>query len=188
MFGDLNPPYVTIVADPPWSYPDGCVATGPGHGVLTARTPLPYSGMEDDAIRSLPVGDLAADDCRLFLWATNRYLPVAFGVLAGWGFAYRQTLVWYKVDTNLAGSVAPNSAEFLLVGTRGTPTRTGVTASGVIPTAHGLHSVKPAAFGDLIETVSPGPYVELFARAPRLGWDSWGLGFETVPAVDTAGW
>jgi hypothetical protein len=42
----------------------------------------------------------------------------------------------------------------------------------------GAHSVKPAAFGDLVERVSPGPYVELFARSPRLGWDSWGFGWE----------
>jgi N6-adenosine-specific RNA methylase IME4 len=43
----------------------------------------------------------------------------------------------------------------------------------------GQHSVKPAAFGDLVEKASPGPYVELFARAPRLGWDSWGYGYES---------
>jgi N6-adenosine-specific RNA methylase IME4 len=44
--------------------------------------------------------------------------------------------------------------------------------------ARGRHSVKPDAFGDLVERVSPGPYVELFCRRPRLGWDSWGKGYE----------
>lgn len=50
----------------------------------------------------------------------------------------------------------------------------------------GAHSAKPGIFGDLVEKVSPGPYLELFARQPRLGWDSWGLGYETAtPITDT---
>lgn len=44
----------------------------------------------------------------------------------------------------------------------------------------GTHSEKPPSFLDIVEQVSPGPYVELFARAPRLGWDSWGKGYEVA--------
>jgi N6-adenosine-specific RNA methylase IME4 len=44
----------------------------------------------------------------------------------------------------------------------------------------GGHSIKPPAFLDVVEQVSPGPYVELFARQPRLGWDAWGHGYELV--------
>ena len=46
----------------------------------------------------------------------------------------------------------------------------------------GAHSEKPAAFGDLVESVAPGPYLELFSRTPRLGWDAWGKGFESERA------
>jgi len=175
VFGTLNPPYRTILADPPWEYDDG-FATGPGHGIWINRA-LPYSAMTSFDILTLPVWTLAADDARLFLWATNRYLPVAFGVIAAWGFKYQQTLTWHKLDA-LSGSIAPNS-EFLLVGVRGSPVRRGRVSSAVHAHAHSrTHSEKPKLFGDLIEAVSPGPYVELFARSPRLGWDSWGYGYE----------
>lgn len=180
----LNPPYSTIVADPPWDYSDGCVALGPGHGVLRANQPLPYSGMQVEEIAALLVGDLAAKDCRLFLWTTNRYLRAAFDVLDGWGFTYRQTLVWHKPDVNLQGSVAPNSAEFILVAVKGSPDRLGTLPSSVFGIARkGGHSAKPDAFGDFVEQVSPGPYVELFCRRPRLGWDHWGKGYELPEAM-----
>jgi N6-adenosine-specific RNA methylase IME4 len=184
-FAGLSPPYATIVADPPWPYDDGCVALGPGHGVLRANQPLPYSSMTLVAIAALPVQSIAADDARLFLWTTNRHLPGAFEVVDAWGFTYKQTLVWHKRDVNLVGSVAPNSAEFVLVATRGEPQRLLPLPSAVLSTVRrGGHSTKPAAMSDYIEQVSPGPYVELFARAPRLGWDHWGYGYERVSPND----
>jgi N6-adenosine-specific RNA methylase IME4 len=137
------------------------------------RNPLPYSSMTIQRIRALPVRSLAAADARLFLWTTNRYLPAAFGVIEAWGFRYRQTLTWDKADA-LSGSVAPNS-EFLLVATRGSPGRLRRLPAAVIRHAQTKeHSKKPDLFTDLIEQVSPGPYVELFARRHRLGWDVWG--------------
>jgi N6-adenosine-specific RNA methylase IME4 len=100
-------------------------------------------------------------------------------VLDRWGFTFKQALVWHKLDANLPGSVAPNSAEFCLVAVRGKPRRTGTMPSAVLSTTRkGGHSAKPDAFGDLVEQVSPGPYVELFCRRPRLGWDHWGHGYE----------
>lgn len=165
--------YRTIVADPPWEYDEG-FALGPGHGMLEVR-PLPYKAMSLSDIHSLPVFDLSAPDCRLFLWTTNRYLPASFSVLESWGFIYRQTLVWHKLDANLPASVAPNSAEFLIVGTRGRPARLATLPSAVIATTRsGGHSAKPECWLDYIEAVSPGPYVELFARRARFGWDYWG--------------
>ena len=167
--------YRTIVADPPWDYPEGCVALGPGHGVLHARQPLPYEAMTLTEIKALPVAALANRDCRLFMWTTNRYLPFSFEVLDAWGFTYRQTLVWHKTDANLPGSVAPNSAEFVLVATKGKPSREGTLPSAVIPTTRsGGHSAKPECWLDYFEQVSPGPYLEMFARRARFGWDYWG--------------
>jgi N6-adenosine-specific RNA methylase IME4 len=165
--------YRTIVADPPWDYPEG-FALGPGHGTLEVR-PLPYGAMSVEDICELPVPDLADTDCRLFLWTTNRYLDDGFVVMRAWRFKYRQTLVWHKLDANLPASVAPNSAEFLLVGTRGAPSRAKPLPSSVIGTTRkGGHSAKPEVWLDYIEGVSPGPYCELFARRARFGWDYWG--------------
>jgi N6-adenosine-specific RNA methylase IME4 len=169
--------YRTIVADPPWHY-EG-VATqsrtpGKWEGEVVSK-PLPYGSMTIVEIEELPVASLAAPDCRLFLWTTNRYLPASFDVLEAWGFRYRQTLVWHKRDGNMGGSVAPCSAEFLIVATQGSPERRDKMPSAVLTTAAPKqHSRKPDAWLDLIERVSPGPYVELFARRARFGWDYWG--------------
>ena len=165
--------YRTIVADPPWDYPEG-FALGPGHGVLEVRQ-LPYAPMSLEAIAELPVRALADDACRLFLRTTNRYLDDSFDVMRAWGFRYRQTLVWHKTDANLPGSIAPNSAEFLMVAVRGMPPRLGTLPSAVLAcTRSGGHSTKPEVWLDWIEAVSPAPRLEMFARRQRLGWDTWG--------------
>jgi N6-adenosine-specific RNA methylase IME4 len=129
-------------------------------------------------IMALPVRNLAdPSGCRVFLWATNTYLPDAFVVMAAWGFKYGQTLVWHKLNpVPLPSIVAPNSAEFILVGSLGSPERLSVLPSSVI--THGVpkqHSAKPELFTDLFEQVSPPPYVELFSRRHRMGWDVHGF-------------
>lgn len=181
-FSELSPPYATIVADPPWQYAGGFPSQSrtPGKWAGEIQTKaLPYSGMSLGEIRDLPVASLAAKDARLFLWTTNRYMEAAFGVLSAWGATYKQTLVWHKLDGNMGGSVAPCSAEFLLVAVWGKPPVLAKASSAVIAHAQAkTHSVKPDAFLDLVEQVSPGPYVELFCRRPRFGWDSWGKGYE----------
>lgn len=164
--------YGTIVADPPWEYPQG-VPVGPS-GALRGGQPLPYASMSIDQIEGLPVSALAAADCRLWLWTTNTRLHDAFHVAEAWGFTYKQTLVWHKLGTNILGSVAPNSAEYLLVCVRGKPARLATLPSNVIAVTVRGHSQKPECFLDYIELVSPGPYLEMFARRNRLGWDTWG--------------
>jgi N6-adenosine-specific RNA methylase IME4 len=180
----LSPPYSTIVADPPWPYAEGFPTQSrtPGKWAGAVKTKaLPYSDMSLGDICAMPVRELATPDARLFLWTTNRYLKAAFEVLHAWGCTYKQALVWHKLDGNMGGSVAPCSAEFLLVATWGSPPVVSKAASAVISHAQSKqHSRKPPVFLDLVEQVSPGPYVELFARAPRLGWDSWGKGYEVV--------
>ena len=182
MFDELTPPYSTIVADPPWAYDDG-FASAPG-GRKPIRTALPYSSMSVAEISAMPVATIAAPSCWLFLWTTNAYLPDSFGVCEAWGFTYRQMLVWHKTGnpSPFGGSVAPNHAEFLLVGAKGSPPVVSRLTGSVIAarkrSGGGGHSQKPPAVLDAIEQVAPGPYVELFARAPRLGWDSWGKGYE----------
>lgn len=185
--------YRTIVADPPWEYEQFASGKGGRWADGTASwetTRLPYGGMALEDIRTLPVARCADSSSRLFLWTTNRYLPDAFGVVAAWGFEYRQALVWHKTGnpTPWPAHLAPNHAEFLLVGVKGEPRRTDTLGSSVlsVPTnpAQLKHSQKPEAFLDYIEQVSPGPYLELFARRARFGWDYWGdqsLGTAEMP-------
>lgn len=180
----LTPPYSTIVADPPWHY-DARPVGGATPGSMGTAKPFPYSTMTIAEICDLPVADLAGTDAVLWLWTTNKWLRESFSVVDAWGFSYRQTLVWGKNNPMPVGSVAPSAAEFLLVAKRGKPHTEWVWPSSVIvtprPSAR-AHSVKPDCFRDYIEASSPGPYVELFARAPRLGWDSWGKGYESEVA------
>lgn len=184
LWDGLTPPYSTIVADPPWAYPGGVSAGGtPGKPVKSFD--LPYSGMTVDDICALDVRALMADDAWLFLWTTNRYLLQSFRVIDAWGFRYRQMIVWNKLGASpFGGTFVANGGEYLIGCSRGKPTLLGRAQGTSVITASrpgaGKHSTKPAPFLDLIEQTCPGPYVELFARAPRLGWDSWGKGYEAV--------
>jgi N6-adenosine-specific RNA methylase IME4 len=137
---------------------------------------MPYITMNIEQIASLPVEALADDNSHLYLWTTNRYLHAAFHIVEAWGFQYSTTLVWAKtpMPTMIGGAYRP-SAEFVLFARRGSlpPKRREVTQWWNWPrTAE--HSRKPEHFLDMVESVSPGPYVELFARRHRLGWDVWG--------------
>ncbi len=143
--------------------------------------PLPYDSMTLGQMVDLPVRDWAHKDAFLFLWTTNKYLPEAFWLANAWGFLYRQLVVWDK-GTSMSpfgGAVTPNRAEFFLVCRRGQPRLTGRWAGGSVITAPkgsqpGTHSAKPEVFLDFVETVAPGPYLEMFSRRARLGWDTWG--------------
>jgi N6-adenosine-specific RNA methylase IME4 len=177
------PRYATVLADPPWHYerfissPTSRNGAPRGDGKPVVRD-LPYESMTVTDIAGLPVGQMAAEDAVLFLWTTNRYLPAAFSVIEAWGFEYRQTLVWRKTGnpSPFPASIAPVHAEFLLLGRRGTVSTTPWPSSVVEAPAPncGAHSAKPEVFIDLIEQACPGPYVELFARRARFGWDYWG--------------
>ncbi len=181
--------YRTIVADPPWEYDEFVGFSGPRPGadengvrpVPTVRRsrPLPFPSLSVAEIAALPVGDMGTDDAWLWLWTTNRYLPDAFGILAAWGFKYAAEIIWHKRNGVSPFSQSPVSAvtdaEFLLVGRRRKSRRIGRLPGLVIQAPRGgAHSRKPEVFLDLIETVTPGPRIELFARRQRLGWDTWG--------------
>ena len=169
----LSPPYSTIVVDPPWHY-DEINPPNPRSGYVGAG--LAYSTMTLAEIRALPVGDLTTDG-RCFLWTTNRYLRHAWGVLEAWGFEpMDRTFVWCKPPMGTLNV----TTEFVLIGKKGKPDRLpwhGTTWFDWPRPA--THSQKTAAFIDLIEAWCPGPYVELFCRRPRFGWDSWGKGYES---------
>jgi N6-adenosine-specific RNA methylase IME4 len=172
----LNPPYRTIVADPPWRYEQG----GPTTGFAPLRPP-PYSSMTLQDIEALPVQKLAGERAHLYLWTTNRYLVAANAIASMWGFRPSQILTWCKTPHGIGpGGAFSNTTEFVLYCRRGSLPYQRRIDTTWFDWPRGAHSVKPAAFFDLVESVSPGPYVELFARAPRLGWDHWGYGFEAA--------
>lgn len=167
--------YATIVADPPWEY-DQFVSLWPTRDKKATR-PLPYASMSLWEIGELPLDELAdPSGCNLFLWTTNRYLPFAFPLLEHWGFEYRQTITWAKTNpAPWSGSVATHSTEFLLLACRsGGAGFTGREPASVLTHRRMEHSQKPEVFLDFVESVSPGPYLEMFARRNRLGWETWG--------------
>jgi len=169
--------YRTIVADPPWPYPGG-VSFGGSRDKLHSFE-LPYDSMTLAEIALLPVPELAEDDAWLFLWTTGRYLPASWSLLIAWQFEYRQMVTWAKLGaTPFGGTFTHNAAEYLIAASRGKPSVKGRWPGGNVITTNrqgaGGHSRKPEVFLDFVETVAPGPYLELFARRNRLGWDTWG--------------
>ncbi len=148
--------------------------------------------MSVEDISALPVAELAAENANLFLWVPAGFNRVGVGVdvAKAWGFETVGEFVWAKKNYGLGAFPRPQH-EILLVCRRG---RLGFSRRDVgsvlvatqerAPNNGGkVHSAKPAAMYDLIESASPGPYLELFARQPRLGWDAWGFGFEAQEAV-----
>jgi N6-adenosine-specific RNA methylase IME4 len=181
IWSELSLPVGTCVCDPPWEYPEGWPPFGGPDRDQTQRRKLPYSSMSVEAIKALPVADLGA--VHLYLWTTSRYLQAAFDVLGGWGYKYSQILTWCKPPRGVGpGGRFTITTEFVLFGSSGpAPMPERVDSTWWLwPRAQ--HSVKPAAFMDMVERVSPGPYLELFARQGRLNWASWGRGYETSAA------
>lgn len=136
-----------------------------------------------EEISTLPVASLAEPEAYLFLWTTTRYLESAFQVCRAWTFVPRQTLVWCKPPMGQGpGGMFATTTEFVVIAQRIGPAShaRGRRTNGVrVPTSwfqwpRGAHSAKPEAFIDTVEQVAPGPYLEMFARRQRLGWDTWG--------------
>jgi N6-adenosine-specific RNA methylase IME4 len=163
--------YRTIVADPPWSYREKFSRK---NGLQGSRNPdMHYEVMPLCAIRALPVRDLSDERAHLYLWTTNSFMVEAHDIATAWGFVVRSILTWVKPGVGL-GHYFRNNTEHVLFGVRGSlPVR-----QKNLPTAFfgpkGRHSAKPEAFTDMVEQASPGPYVELFARRHRIGWDVFG--------------
>jgi N6-adenosine-specific RNA methylase IME4 len=161
--------YGVIYADPPWKFEAYNEATG--HDRAAANH---YTTMDSAAICKLEIP--AAFDAVLFLWATVPMLPQALQVMDAWGFNYKSAIAWIK-DKAGTGHWAGNRLELLLIGARGDVPAPGPGEQPpqVIEAPRGRHSEKPVAFAEVIERLYPTvPKLEMFARAPRAGWDVWG--------------
>ncbi len=176
--------YRTIVADPPWPVhqPPEWNYGNPGGNPNRA---LPYSTMALDEIKGLPVVDLTEDDAHLYLWTINRYVEDAYDVARAWGFKPSTLLTWCKPRRGMGvGGAYALTTEHLLFARRGRGAFVEREGTTWFQWPRGKHSAKPDAFYDLVERVSPGPYLELFARRARFGWDYWGdesLGTAEMP-------
>lgn len=139
--------------------------------------------MSFESIGSLPVADIVTDCAHLYLWVPNALLPYGLDTMERWGFTYKTNLIWYKVrkdggpDRRGVGFYFRNVTEVILFGIRGRNCRTltpGRSQENMIISQKREHSKKPDEQFDLIESCSPGPFIELFARGARPGWFAWG--------------
>lgn len=179
--------YAAIYADPPWSFE---VYSGKGKQRSADRH---YDTMSLDDIKALPIEQLAADDCALFLWAVMPELPGALDVIRAWGFEYKTVAFnWVKTNENdkfidLEGNGlhwgmgywTRANTEICLLATRGSPKRQAMDVHQVIVSPVSEHSRKPDAASVRIERLLGGPnvelpYLELFGRRPMRGWTVWG--------------
>lgn len=171
--------YGLIAADPPWKF-------RAGHS--NRSTENHYPTMPLAAIKALPVADLAAKDCALLLWTTPPFLKQSLEVMTAWQFRFVSVaFTWIKLKKHHAdalfmdndvfislGHTTRKSSEMCLLGKRGRPTRLNADVPEVILAKRREHSRKPDQFYARCERLYPGPYLELFSRTARRGWDAFG--------------
>jgi N6-adenosine-specific RNA methylase IME4 len=133
-----------------------------------------YSTMTVDAIQSLDVGRIAAPDAHLWVWGVNRLMEDAYATVRAWGFTPMSLLTWCKPGPGM-GYYLRNNTEHCILATRGRPMVPDHKAiSSWYEWSRLRHSQKPGEFYSLVEQVSPGPRLDMFARASRPGWALWG--------------
>lgn len=124
-----------------------------------------------------------AEDAHLFMWVTNSFLPDGLWLMSALGFRFVTNVVWVKEGRLGLGQYFRGQHELLLFGTRGRGAAVRTARRdlpSVIVAPRGAHSQKPEDAYKLIEARSHGPYLEMFARQPRCGWDSWGNEVEKI--------
>lgn len=181
--------FPTIVADPPWDVPTGPMSGGGmAEGFVGGdgqSRPLSYPTLSVEEIASLPVSAVAQPAAHLYLWTINRYVEDAYAVARAWGFRPSTMLVWAKnpMGGGLGSDAFGISTEFILFCRRGVlPARERFNTTWFNwkrrydERGKPQHSAKPPELIDLVERVSPGPYLELFSRErqPHCGWFYYG--------------
>lgn len=172
--------YGAILADPPWPFATwshkGQGRSGEAH----------YNTMSHVDIESLPVKEIAGEDSVLFLWIVQTQIPQAVQLVEAWGFTLKSlAFLWVKGDalpmfpedvvTQMGmGKWTRAETEQCWLATRGTPKRLHADVRQVIDERRRQHSRKPDCVHSRVQRLVGGPYLELFARAPRTGWTTWG--------------
>jgi N6-adenosine-specific RNA methylase IME4 len=169
--------FSTILADPPWQFDNRTGKMAPEHKRLSRYTTLSFKEIMD-----IPVAAVANNPAHIYLWVPNALLPQGLDVLKAWGFQYKSNIVWHKIrkdggpDGRGVGFYFRNTTELLLFGIRGSM-RTlppGRKQVNIMCTRKREHSRKPDEQYSIIESCSPGPFLEMFARGPRKNWTVWG--------------
>lgn len=192
-------PFGALYADPPWPFK---TYSKPSQVPQRAQGQH-YATMTMEALHALPVGDLAAKDAALFMWASDSLLPQAIELGQSWGFTYKTiAFIWAKRALREHGeqfSFFPadpvyrmglgywvrKQGEICLLFTRGKPKRLAKDVRQIIVDPRREHSRKPAETYDRIEALVNGPYLELFARQVRPAWTSWGNEVDKYDAYQT---
>lgn len=151
--------FEVIVVDPPWAY---------------ANVDVTYPVMTVEEIAELPVGDLAARDCVVWLWTTNAMMRHAYTVLDTWGLREQTILTWSK-DRMRRGWYLRNQTEHAVLATKGQPKLARGSQTTLLAAPTRQHSRKPEEFYRLVESLCPGRKLDMFARESRPGWTTWGL-------------
>lgn len=169
--------YNIIYADPPWSYKDKR-----DHPRLSGGAKTHYPTMHIEDIKSLPVAEIADENCMLFLWATFPNIQEALDTIKAWGFKYKTLgFSWIKTNPKSGtpffgiGYYTKSNCEVCLIAVKGKPLKVSNSISSVLIEPRERHSKKPDKVRDLIVSLCGDvPRVELFARQTAPGWDSWG--------------
>lgn len=156
--------FACLYVDPPWQY---------ANKATRSAAEKHYPTLSLDALRQLPVRNLAAPKAHLHLWTTNGHLPEALDLMQAWGFAYKLMYTWCKKEMGM-GNYWRSSTEHMLFGVRGGLPFLAHDEINWLLTSRGQYSRKPDQVRRKIEKVSPGPYLELFARETVPGWTVWG--------------
>ena len=163
--------FSTIVIDPPWDWGDE------GDINQLGRAKPDYATIPFDDLKKLPISNLTKGDAHIYLWITNRSLQKGFELLESWGFRYITCLTWCKPSFGM-GNYFRGSTEQILFGVKGSlPLKrkdVGTWFSAV--RGDGGHSSKPDAFYKMVESCSPGLYLDYFGRKKRDGWHVYGNG------------
>ena len=158
-----NDKYKTVLADPPWDINQKGKRGASNH----------YALMTFDRIKAMPIKELCAENAHLYLWIPNGLLPEGLDVIKAWGFTFRNPIYWIKPRLGL-GNYIRNASETCLFATRGrAPVKFHAQPNWLFAPLQD-HSHKPEEQFAIIERLSHGPYLELFARRRQPGWDVWG--------------
>ncbi len=165
-----------ILCDPPWAFQ----TYGKKHSTPHRGAEDHYSVMSIDDIKALPIPDLAAPNCALFMWVVDSHFPDALDLAAAWGFEFKTcAFVWLK--TTRAGTPkigmgywSRKQTEQCWLFTRGKPRRIGKGVRQLIEAPRREHSRKPDETYERVQALVGGPYLEIFARQKYPGWQQWG--------------
>lgn len=159
--------YGTIVIDPPW--PTQKIE----RDVRPNQAGFDYPTMSEDELSALALP--AADDCHLFQWTTQRFLPMALRLTEAWGFSYCLTMVWHKPGGFQPVGLPQYNCEFAVYARKGSPKFIETTAFNCCFEApRREHSRKPDEFYNTVRRVTASPRIDGFSREKRDGFDQFG--------------